>query len=187
MPSDDERCANYEKFKKIDAAFRAGDLAALRAAVDDPSSVPNGRISLEIGQCLEYAIYHSPLPFIRTLLEAGADPTPEDHAGFPPLIAALSCLRSWPGAPGRPDVMEVLALLLASGADPGQRGVNDYTALHMAVSERSLPAVRLLLDAGADPSLRTRIDECETAGEMAARAGFRDIAALLAAHEANRR
>jgi ankyrin repeat protein len=183
VTSDADRCAEYEKWKKIDAAFRAGDLAALRAAVDDPSSVPNGRISLEIGHCLEYAIYHSPLSFIRTLLEAGADPIPEEHIGFPPLIAALSCLRSAPGAPGRPDVLEVVALLLSAGADPAQRGVNDYTALHMAVSERSLPAVRLLLEAGADPRLRTRIDECETPREMAERAGLRDIAAALAARE----
>jgi hypothetical protein len=34
MESDAERCAEYEKFKKIDAAFRAGDLDALRAALD---------------------------------------------------------------------------------------------------------------------------------------------------------
>ncbi len=90
MKPDAERCSEYEKFKKIDAAFRAGDLAALRAAVDDPSSVPNGLMPLTIGTCLEYAIYHSPLPFIRTLLEIGADANPVDHAGFPPLIAALS-------------------------------------------------------------------------------------------------
>ena len=61
MKSDAERCAEYEKFKKIDAAFRAGDLAALRAAVDAPASVPNGPLPLTIGSCLEYAIYHSPL------------------------------------------------------------------------------------------------------------------------------
>jgi hypothetical protein len=87
MKSDSERCAEFQKFKKIDAAFRAGDLAALRAAVDDPDSIPNGPMPLTIGSCLEYAIYHSPLPFIRMLLEIGADPNPEDHAGFP----ALDC------------------------------------------------------------------------------------------------
>ena len=76
MKSDAERCAEYATFKKIDAAFRAGDLAALRAAVGDPASVPNGPMPLTIGACLEYAIYHSPLPFIRTLLEIGADPNP---------------------------------------------------------------------------------------------------------------
>ena len=70
MKSDTERCAEYEKFKRIDNAFRVGDLAALRAAVDDPESVPNGPMPLTIGSCLEYAIYHSPPPFIRTLLRS---------------------------------------------------------------------------------------------------------------------
>src|SRR2546422_4391186 len=88
MKSSAERRAEHEQFKKIDAAFRAGDLAALRTAVDDPGSVPNGPMPLAIGPCLEYAIYHSPLPFIRTLLEMGADSNPDNHAGFPPLIAA---------------------------------------------------------------------------------------------------
>lgn len=76
MTADAERCAEYEKFKKIDAAFRAGDLAVLQAAVDDPAAVPNGPMPLVIGPCLEYPIYHSPLSFIRTLLEIGADPNP---------------------------------------------------------------------------------------------------------------
>jgi len=183
MKSDAERCAEYEKFKKIDAAFCAGDLAALRAAVDDPANVPNGPMPLTIGSCLEYAIYHSPLPFIRTLLEFGADPNPVDHIGFPPLIAALSCSRPRRGGPGRPDVLEILKLLLAFKADPNQRGINDYTPLHMAVSENNLPAVELLLQAGAAPRLRTRIDDCETPREMAEKAGLREIVELLAVQE----
>ena len=77
---------------------------ASRAAVDDPAGVPNGPMPLTVGSCLEYAIYHRPLPFIRTLLEIGAD-----------------------------------------------------------------------------PQLRTRIDDCETMREMALNAGFREIAELLAA------
>ena len=184
MPSDAERCAEHLKFQKIDAAFRAGDLGALRAAVDDPACVPNGPMPLAIGACLEYAIYHSPVPFIRTLLEFGADPTPANHAGFPPLIAALSCGRSQSGAPARLDVVEILGLLLAFGADPNQRGLHDYTALHMAVAERNLAAVELLLEAGADPRLHTRIDDCETPRQIAEKAGLREIARLLATHEA---
>ena len=74
MMSDKERCAEYEQFKRIDNAFRVGDLVALRAAVDEPDKFPNGPMPLTIGRCLEYAIYHSPLSFIRTLLEIGADP-----------------------------------------------------------------------------------------------------------------
>jgi uncharacterized protein len=183
MKSDAERCAEYERFKRIDAAFRAGDLVALRAAVDDPDIVPNGPMPLAIGPCLEYAIYHSPLSFIRNLLEIGANPNPTDHAGFPPLIAALSCVRRHPGAPARPDVAEIIKLLLSFGADPNQRGLNDYTPLHMAVGEQNLPAVELLIAAGADPRLRTRIDDCETPREMAEKMGRSDMAELLAAQE----
>lgn len=175
--------AEHEQFRKIDAAFKAGDLAALRAAVENPAMVPNGPMPLSVGPCLEYAIYHSPISFIRSLLEIGADPNPIDHAGFPPLIAALSCSRPQPGSAGRPDVLEVMKLLLAFKADPNQRGINDYTPLHMAVAEGNLAAVELLLESGADPLLRTRIDEYETAREMAEHAGHEDIANLIASYE----
>jgi ankyrin repeat protein len=185
MSSDESRRAEHLRFVKIDAAFRAGDLAALRAAVEDPDAVPNGPMPLAIGPCLVYAIYHSPVPFIRALLELGAEPNPTDHAGFPPLIAALSCSRSQPGSPARPDLHEILELLLEFGADPDQRGINDYTALHMAVAEGNRGAVELLLRAGADARLRTRIDECETAGEMARASGQREIARLLAERESS--
>jgi hypothetical protein len=171
---------SFDTFRRIDAAFRAGDLDALRAALDDPDRVPNGPMPAGIGSCLEYAIYHSPLAFIRTLLDIGADPNPPDHAGFPPLIAALTCTHAAPGQTRRSDVDQILRLLLASGADPNQRGVNDYTPLHMAVAERNLLAVQILLDAGADADLRTRIDECETALEMAESAGLTGFAAVLA-------
>ena len=183
MKTDAERRAEHEQFRKLDAAFRAGDLDALRAAVDDPASFPNGPMPLTVGACLSYAIYHSPLPFVRTLLELGAEPNPEDHAGFPPLLAALSCSRPRRGADPRPDVAEILALLLEFGADPNQRGINDYTALHMAVAERNRAALELLLDAGADPTLRTRIDELETPRELAEKAGLGELAQLLEAHE----
>jgi len=181
--SEDERCAEAKKFRNIDAAFRAGDLDALRAAVEDPNDIPNGVMPLTIGTCLVYAIYHSPLPFIRQLLEIGADPVPETLDGFPPLIAALSCSRSQPGSPARPDVSDIIRTLLEFGADPAQRGINDYTALHMAVAERNPAAVRLLLEAGADPGVRTRIDDYETPLEIARTAGLRDIAAILESAE----
>jgi uncharacterized protein len=179
MSTDEERCAKAEKFRRIDAAFHSGDLEALRTAVDDPASVPNGRIHDAIGSCLVYAIYHSPLAFIRTLLEAGADPRAPADDGFPPLIAALICGRSEPGATRRPDVDEIVRMLLAFGADPNQRGINDYTALHMAVAERNPLAVHRLFAGGADPEIRTRIDDCETPLEMARAAGLREIAVLL--------
>jgi len=134
-------------------------------------------------------IHGSNLSFIRTLLEIGANANPEQHAGFPPLIAALSCRRSRPGSPARADVADILELLLSFGADPNQRGINDYTPLHMAVAEGNLRALQILLDAEADPGLRTRIDQCETPREMVERSRLRSVAELFAEHEArsNRR
>ena len=187
MATEEERCADAKKFKRIDDAFHNGDLEALRAAVDDPAVIPNGRMPDTVGPCLVYAIYHSPLAFIRTLLEIGADPNAPVDDGFPPLIAALICSRDEPGSSKRTDVDEVIRLLLSFGVDPNQRGINDYTPLHRAVAERNLLAIHLLLDGGADPELRTRIDDCETPLEMAEAAGLPEIAAALAQKGAGRR
>jgi len=74
MKSDTERCAEQKTFMKIDEAFLADDLAALRAPGDDPAGLPNGLLPLTIGASPEYAIDRSRLPFIRSLLEIGADP-----------------------------------------------------------------------------------------------------------------
>lgn len=168
-----------ERFRRIDRAFKSGDLEALRAAVEDPALVPNGYLGLGIGSCLVYAVYHSPLAFVRQLLESGANPNEPVDDGFPPIIAALSCARAEPGAGRRTDVDDILRLLLSFGADPNQRGVNDYTPLHMAVAEGNISAIRILLDGGADPALRTRIDDYETPVELAERAGHAGIAAML--------
>ena len=81
-------------------------------------------------------------------------------------------------------MVDIIELLLSFGADPNQHGLDDYTPLHMAVSESNLPAVEILLKGGADPRLRTRIDYCETPREMAEKMGLRDIVELLAVHEA---
>jgi hypothetical protein len=177
--NNDERCAEAKRVQQIEAAFRAGDLGALRVAVEEPSVIPNGPMPLGIGNCLVFAIYRSPLAFIRELLDIGADPNAPADDGFPPLIAALSCSRNADGAPKRGDVDGIIQLLLARGADPNQRGLNDWTPLHMAVAERNLLAVHRLLEGGADPHLPTRIDDCDTPLEMAEASGLPDFADVL--------
>jgi ankyrin repeat protein len=183
MGADDERCAGHRRVAAIDAAFRAGDYAALIAAVDDPAAVPNGPMPLAIGPCLTYAIYHSPLSFVRELLEQGADPDGSDGDGYPPLLAALSTSSADRGVPPRSDVPALLELLLDHGADPDVRGINDWTPLHMAVAIGSLECTTLLLRRGADPTQRTRIDEYDTPREFAVARGASALADVLAAAE----
>ena len=110
-------------------AFERGDLEAVKAGLGNPPDFPNCRGPVAVGEIvLEYAIYHSPLAFIRTLLELGADPNYGDHAGFSSLIAALTCAD-------RDDMYDILELLLSHGANPTARTrIDDYaTPLEEAV------------------------------------------------------
>jgi ankyrin repeat protein len=170
----EDRCELYRRHKAAHDAYRTGDVDALRDALDDPPDFPNCRQKLELAvgdHPLEYAIYWSPLAFIAQLIGLGADPNYQNHAGFPSLVAALSTERS--------DKLQVLKLLIDSGADVGQRGVNDWTPLHYAVTRRDAEAVKLLLASGADPALKTRIDEYTSALEDAEAAGFSVAAELM--------
>jgi ankyrin repeat protein len=161
------------------AAFIEGDLEALRRELVPLGDFPNASPDVTIGPPLVYAIYNSPLTLVHELLDADADPTVEDGDGFPPIIAALTCATSAPGAPGRDDVHELVELLLERGADPNQHGINDDTPLHIATALGDLPLVDLLLRHGADPNEITRIDEVETPLELAERTGKVAIADRL--------
>jgi uncharacterized protein len=156
----------------IHQAYQRGDLEALKALLGEPADFPNCRGPAGVGEIiLEYAIYHSPLPFVRMLLELGADPNYQDDAGFPALIAALSTAR--------PDRYEIVELLLSFGADIHARGLNDWTPLHCAAASDDLAAIELLLARGADPTARTRIDDYATPLEEAEILGRTEAVHLL--------
>ena len=163
--------ADIDRFRRLDEAFRAGDMTALQRELGSLDGFPNVMAHPAMGACLTYAIYHSPLAFVGALLDAGADPNWPDADGFPPLIAALTCSDATPGAIVRTDVHEIVEMLLAAGADVSQRGVNDYTPLHYAAAQGDLRAVDILLAAGADPNEITRIDDLETPLDVAAAGG----------------
>jgi ankyrin repeat protein len=156
----------------IHEAYKRGDVDALRTLLGNPPDFPNCRGPAAVGGIiLEYAIYHSPIPFVRSLLELGADPNYADDAGFPSLMAALSTKRS--------ERYEIVELLLAFGARVEQRGINDFTPLHYAASENDLRMIEILLAHGADPNARTGIDDFFTPIEEAERRKFFEAAQIL--------
>ena len=69
--------------------------------------IPNRPIHLAVGWPLVYAIYHSPLSFIATLLEAGADPNGRQDGAATALHTAAMVGSE-----------EMARLLVAAGADP---------------------------------------------------------------------
>jgi uncharacterized protein len=178
VPAD--RCERHRLFKAIDDAFRVGDFKALDDVLGGSrwfdEEMP---VELGLGHPLEYAIYWGPIAFIEALIDAGSNPNYLDAGGFPAIMATLSTSRC--------DKLDVLTFLLQKGADPNARGVNDWTPLHFAVSLGDADAIKLLLAWGADPTLRTRIDDCDTALEGAEAAGFEAGATLLRAGIAARR
>ena len=171
--------SDADRFRVLDTAFRTGDLYTLRRELGSLEGFPNIIAHPAIGPCLTYAIYHSPIELVAALLECGADPNAPADDGFPPLIAALTCAIPTPGANIRTDVPQLVELLLARGADVGQRGVNEYTPLHLAAAQGDADMVRMLLAHGADPDEITRIDDYETALEVAAVGGRDEVVEVL--------
>jgi ankyrin repeat protein len=75
-----------------------------------------------------------------------------------------------------PDRYEVLEILLRAGAPVNLKGINDWTPAHMAVARDDAEALKILVQHGADLSIRTEIDGYATPLEEARR--WRKTAAL---------
>ncbi len=126
----------------------------------------------------------------EALLEAGAKPNDSEslyHSTEHPDLACVKLLlRHGATTSGtnalkhmldRED-MEGLRLLLGAGANPNETNYRGETALHWAIlRDRSLEAIAMLLDHGAD--INARRDDGRTAYAMAAVSGQAAVAALL--------
>jgi ankyrin repeat protein len=158
-------------------AAQQGSLDAVRALADRRANLdmvdPDGTTALIL------AIINAHYDVAATLLERGADPNLGDSTGMAGLYAAvdmntLPWMHNRPPSPpsGRLDAVDLIKLLLVHGADPnarlqgptlqkhhdaGDRNLGEgSTALMRAAKAADSAAMRLLLAAGADPTLVQR-------------------------------
>lgn len=148
-------------------AAATGDLAQLRTGLArDPSAVtaqaPDGFTALHL------ATFFSHTPCVELLIEEGADVNAV--AGNPSRVQPLhsaAAVAHYDGA----------ALLLRHGAAVNAQQHGGFTALHSRAMHADERMTKLLLDHGADPTLRT--DDGRSAADMAKTAGHVHLLALL--------
>ncbi len=100
---------------------------------------------------LVLAAKRADLPYLKLLVELGADPLAANKDGCTPLMAAagLGTLAPTEEAGTEEEALEVVTVLLAAGADVNTVDRNGETAMHGA-AYKSLPRmVRLLAERGA--------------------------------------
>ena len=91
------------------------------------------------------AVDEGDLSSIKASIERGADVNAVNHLGDTPLIAAIASERS-------DNRIEILNLLLGSGADPDYKGEENCGVLYQAVLLKDPEVMELLLRSGADPN-----------------------------------
>ena len=104
---------------------------------------------------------------VKILLEAGIDPKQTDDKGYTALHRATTVFGFWPETNQRhKKVSETVAILIEAGTEIDAR-TKEYngTALNRAIEYGYTDAARLLLDAGADPLIKTA--EGKTAMDLA--------------------
>jgi len=105
-------------------------------------------LSTEEGNsCIRLAAMEGNVPLLSVLIDAGADVDQRDDRGATPAM--------WAANRGR---LEALGLLIGHGADLNARDAPDWggkTVLMYAKPER-LDIIKLLLEQGADPKIRTK-------------------------------
>ena len=74
---------------------------------------------------------------------------------------------------------EILRRRIEAGADVNAKGFNDWTPLHLAAARDDITALKILLDAGADRTITTEIDDYNTPAEEARMLGRHEAAKFI--------
>ena len=163
---------SYKELLELGAWLAAGDLDQLELASQVVDSFPHDRDSCFGSPWISLAVSSGSLKSVKWMIKKGVDLQPASADGYPPL---LSCIE----AEGT-EKYQILRELIASGADINERGINGWTPLHMAAVRDDETSMQLLLAAGADRTITTRVDDDATAEEEARNLGHVKSADFIA-------
>jgi hypothetical protein len=181
-------------------ACRKGDLVQVKALIAGGADLHERATPAGLS-ALEAAVKVADGALVELLLDAGADPADRDADGWTALHAACSVgdagiarllLARGATADAQPAHgetplalaatwrhLELMRILLDEGADPDGRGA-DWTPLMRAAVRGEREVCEALIAAGADPARRL---DGQTAADLAAEAGYDDLATLLRSAE----
>lgn len=108
---------------------------------------------------------------IKWMLSKSVELDFRDCEGYTPILSALEREK--------PDKHEILKLLITHRAPINQKGVNDWTPLHMAAARNDVASLRILIEHGADMTIRTEIDDYATPLEEAISLDCKDAVKYL--------
>jgi ankyrin repeat protein len=137
-------------------ASELGLLDQVRSTLDSDPAL-SGAFSAAGSTALHRSCYWGQTAVASLLLERGADPNAVTRDNFLQ-IAPLGCAVATPDVPNPSDhedvVLDLVNLLLSSGADVNARRRDGLTALHSAAYRGHRRVMETLLAHGADPTIR---------------------------------
>lgn len=159
------------EYNYLAGLLKSGEIAKLEEAAEIIDDFPDGCDDFIGNRWIINAIDQGCLQTIKWMLGKGVDLAFCGDDGYTPLLSAIDR--------GSDDRYAVISQLIEHGAPLNRRGINDWTALHLAAAREDIPALKLLIEAGADPQVRTRIDDYRNPLEEARALGWQASVAYL--------
>lgn len=163
---------SYKELCEIQTWLKRSDLEQLELASQVVDSFPYEREGCFGSPWIVHAISSGSLKSVKWMIEKGVSLQPVAVDGYPPVIGCMELEGK--------EKYRILRLLIDTGANINERGINGWTPLHMAALHDDEMSMRILLEAGADRTITTEIDDDATAEEEARNFGHAKSADFIA-------